>query len=158
MNNILRKTIVFISIFVLTSCSYEPIFVERDYNFKIKEVLLAGDKDINRIVNNNLKFIKNSESKKNKNFIIEIDSSKKREIVSKNSKGDPLKFKMIIKVKYKVLNNNSLEINNTIEKSNIYNNESDKFELEKNEGIILDNLARGISDNIISSIINLDDN
>ena len=65
---------------------------------------------------------------------------------------------MIIKVKYKVLNNNSLEINNTIEKSNIYNNESDKFELEKNEGIILDNLARGISDNIISSIINLDDN
>ncbi len=158
MNNILRKTIVFISIFVLTSCSYEPIFVEKDYNFKIKEVLLAGDKDINRIVNNNLKFIKNSESKKNKNFIIEIDSSKKREIVSKNSKGDPLKFKMIIKVKYKVLNNNSLEINNTIEKSNIYNNESDKFELEKNEGIILDNLARGISDNIISSIINLDDN
>ena len=158
MNNILRKTIVFISIFVLTSCSYEPIFVERDYNFKIKEVLLTGDKDINRIVNNNLKFIKNSESKKNKNFIIEIDSSKKREIVSKNSKGDPLKFKMIIKVKYKVLNNNSLEINNTIEKSNIYNNESDKFELEKNEGIILDNLARGISDNIISSIINLDDN
>ena len=158
MNNILRKTIVFISIFVLTSCSYQPIFVERDYNFKIKEVLLAGDKDINRIVNNNLKFIKNSESKKNKNFIIEIDSSKKREIVSKNSKGDPLKFKMIIKVKYKVLNNNSLEINNTIEKSNIYNNESDKFELEKNEGIILDNLARGISDNIISSIINLDDN
>ena len=158
MNNILRKTIVFISIFVLTSCSYQPIFVERDYNFKIKEVLLTGDKDINRIVNNNLKFIKNSESKKNKNFIIEIDSSKKREIVSKNSKGDPLKFKMIIKVKYKVLNNNSLEINNTIEKSNIYNNESDKFELEKNEGIILDNLARGISDNIISSIINLDDN
>ena len=158
MNNILRKTIVFISIFVLTSCSYEPIFVERDYNFKIKEVLLTGDKDINRIVNNNLKIIKNSESKKNKNFIIEIDSSKKREIVSKNSKGDPLKFKMIIKVKYKVLNNNSLEINNTIEKSNIYNNESDKFELEKNEGIILDNLARGISDNIISSIINLDDN
>ena len=158
MNNILRKTIVFISIFVLTSCSYQPIFVERDYNFKIKEVLLTGDKDINRIVNNNLKFIKNSESKKNKNFIIEIDSSKKREIVSKNSKGDPLKFKMIIKVKYKVLTNNSLEINNTIEKSNIYNNESDKFELEKNEGIILDNLARGISDNIISSIINLDDN
>tara|TARA_Y100000816_G_scaffold262952_1_gene220969 strand:- start:633 stop:1109 length:477 start_codon:yes stop_codon:yes gene_type:complete len=158
MNNILRKTIVFISIFVLTSCSYKPIFVERDYNFKIKEVLLTGDKDINRIVNNNLKIIKNSESKKNKNFIIEIDSSKKREIVSKNSKGDPLKFKMIIKVKYKVLNNNSLEINNTIEKSNIYNNESDKFELEKNEGIILDNLARGISDNIISSIINLDDN
>ena len=94
MNNILRKTIVFISIFVLTSCSYQPIFVERDYNFKIKEVLLTGDKDINRIVNNNLKFIKNSESKKNKNFIIEIDSSKKREIVSKNSKGDPLKFEI----------------------------------------------------------------
>ena len=158
MNKILSKTIIFFLLFSLVSCSYKPIFVEKDYNFEIKEVSLTGDKDINRLINNNLKFIKKSKNKKNINYIIKINSSKKREIVSKDSKGDPLKFKMNIKVKYEVINNNSVEISNTIEKNNIYNNESDQFELEQTEGIILENLAGGISDNIISSIINLNDN
>ena len=158
MNKILSKTIIFFLLFSLVSCSYKPIFVEKDYNFEIKEVSLTGDKDINRLINNNLNFIKKSKNKKNINYIIKINSSKKREIVSKDSKGDPLKFKMNVKVKYEVTNNNSVEISNTIEKNNIYNNESDQFELEQTEGIILENLAGGISDNIISSIINLNDN
>ncbi len=158
MNKILSKTIIFFLLFSLVSCSYKPIFVKKDYNFEIKEVSLTGDKDINRLINNNLKFIKKSKNKKNINYIIKINSSKKREIVSKDSKGDPLKFKMNVKVKYEVTNNNSVEISNTIEKNNIYNNESDQFELEQTEGIILENLAGGISDNIISSIINLNDN
>jgi len=158
MNKILSKTIIFFLLFSLVSCSYKPIFVEKDYNFEIKEVSLTGDKDINRLINNNIKFIKKSKNKKNINYIIKINSSKKREIVSKDSKGDPLKFKMNVKVKYEVTNNNSVEISNTIEKNNIYNNESDQFELEQTEGIILENLAGAISDNIISSIINLDDN
>ena len=158
MNKILSKTIIFFLLFSLVSCSYKPIFVEKDYNFEIKEVSLTGDKDINRLINNNIKFIKKSKNKKNINYIIKINSSKKREIVSKDSKGDPLKFKMNVKVKYEVTNNNSVEISNTIEKNNIYNNESDQFELEQTEGIILENLAGAISDNIISSIINLNDN
>ena len=41
---------------------------------------------------------------------------------------------------------------------NIYNNESDKFKLEQSEKIIIENLSEKISDNIISSIINLNDN
>ena len=45
-----------------------------------------------------------------------------------------------------------------IQKSNIYDNESDKFKLEQNERIILENLAEKISDIIITSIINLNDN
>ena len=46
----------------------------------------------------------------------------------------------------------------TIEKNNIYNNDSDLFKLEQSEKIIIGNISGNISDNIISSIINLDDN
>ena len=46
----------------------------------------------------------------------------------------------------------------TIKQKNIYNNESDKFKLEQSEKIIIENLSEKISDNIISSIINLNDN
>ena len=46
----------------------------------------------------------------------------------------------------------------TITKNNIYNNVVDKFKLEQNEKIIIENLSEKISEIIISSMINLDDN
>ena len=158
MNKILNKTLILFFIFGITSCSYKPIFLEKDYDFEIKEVLPRGDKNINRIIESKLNFIKSSNENKKKRYTIEINSSKNREIVSKDSKGDPLKFELNILVEYKIMNNNDLLLNNKIEKNNVYNNNSDQFELEQTEGIILENLAGGISDNIISSIINLDDN
>ena len=51
-----------------------------------------------------------------------------------------------------------LLLSKKIEKNNIYNNESDQFKLEQSEKIILENISDDISDNIISSIINLNDN
>tara|TARA_Y200000002_G_scaffold327569_1_gene290731 strand:+ start:300 stop:776 length:477 start_codon:yes stop_codon:yes gene_type:complete len=158
MNKILNKTLILFFIFGLTSCSYKPIFLEKDYDFEIKEVLPRGDKNINRIIESKLNFIKSSNENKKKRYTIEINSSKNREIVSKDSKGDPLKFELNILVEYKIMNNNDLLLNNKIEKNNVYNNNSDQFELEQKEEIILENLSKSIGDTIISSIINLNDN
>ena len=52
----------------------------------------------------------------------------------------------------------SLVIEKKIEKNNIYNNDTDQFQLEQSEKIILENMSENISDIIISSIINLNDN
>ena len=158
MNNILIKALIFILIISGTSCYYKPIFLEKDYDFEIKKIFTDGDKDINRIIKNKLEFIKKSENKQKRNYIVKIISAKNRKIISKNSKGDPLKFEMNILVEYKILNNNVILLDNEIEKKNVYNNDSDQFKLEQTEDIILENLAESISDNIISSIINLDDN
>ena len=158
MNKILNKTLILFFIFGITSCSYKPIFLEKDYDFEIKEVLPSGDKNINRIIESKLNFIKSSNENKKKRYTIEINSSKNREIVSKDSKGDPLKFELNILVEYKIMNNNDLLLNNKIEKNNVYNNNSDQFELEQKEEIILENLSKSIGDTIISSIINLNDN
>ncbi len=158
MNNILKKISIVLLILGLTSCAYKPIFLEKSYDFDIKEIILSGDKNINRIIKNKLQFIKNSEDKGKKVYNIKIVSKKNRVIVSKDSKGDPLKFEMNIIVEYKIINNNNTLFNNKIEKNNIYNNDSDQFKLEQTEDIILKNLTRSISDIIISSIINLDDN
>ena len=43
-------------------------------------------------------------------------------------------------------------------KKSIYNNDSNKFELERDEDIILKNLSEKIGEDIISSIININDN
>ena len=157
MNKILVKTIILFLLFGITSCSYKPIFLEKNYDFQIKEISLIGDKDINRTIQNKLKFIKNNQNNK-KNYNINIESTKTREIVSKDSKGDPVKFEISILVEYKILNNNNTLLDTKIEKKNIYNNDSDPFKLEQTENIILQNLSESVGDAIISSIINLDDN
>ena len=158
MNNIFIKTLIFFFIIGLSACSYKPIFSEQNYGFEIEKIVLSGEKNVNRIINSKLKSIKSVGANEKDKYALEIQSKKIREIVSNDSKGDPLKFKMVIFIEYQVSKNGKLLLNNKIEKNNVYNNDSDKFELEQTEDIILEKLTGSIVDNLISSIINLDDN
>ena len=158
MNKTLTKIGLVFTILGLVSCSYSPIFSEKNYNFEINEIVLTGEKDINKILREKFNRIKNSQNSEKKEYKLLINSKKERNIISKNSKGDPLKFELIITVQYEIIFNENLILKKTIEKNNIYNNDSDLFKLEQSEKIIIDNISGNISDNIISSIINLDDN
>ena len=158
MNNIIIKTLTFFFIIGLSACSYKPIFSEQKYGFEIEKIILSGEKDINRIINSKLKSIKSDGDKEKEIYTLIIQSKKNREIVSRDSKGDPLKFKLIISIEYKLSKKGNLILSNKIEKNNVYNNDSDKFELEQTEDIILEKLTGSISDSLISSIINLNDN
>ena len=158
MNKIFSKIITIVFIFVTTSCSYKPIFSEKNYNFQIDELILSGDEDVNRVIDRQLTMIKKSQNLNNENFSVIINSIKNKGIISNDSKGDPLKFEISINVNYKILENGQIILERDIEKSNIYNNKTDKFELDQDEKNITTNLSENISDNIISSIINLNDN
>ena len=81
MNKILVKPIILFLLFSITSCSYKPIFLEKNYDFQIREISLVGDKDTNRTIQNKLKFIKNNQDNKKKNYNIDIESTKRKEIV-----------------------------------------------------------------------------
>ena len=158
MNKILTKIILITFILASASCSYKPIFSEKNYNFQIDEINLSGDKDINKVIDRKLTMIRKSQNSDKKKFSVFINSIKNKKIISNDSKGDPLKFEINILVDYRILENGELILEREIEKNNIYNNKSDKFELDRNEKTIIDNLSEKISDNIISSIINLNDN
>ena len=158
MNKIFSKIITIAFIFVTTSCSYKPIFSEKNYNFQIDELILSRDEDVNRVSDRQLTMIKKSQTLNKKKFSIKIKSIKNKGIISNDSKGDPLKFEISIDINYKILENGKIILERDIEKSNIYNNKSDKFELDQDEENIMTNLSEKISDNIISSIINLNDN
>ena len=158
MNKYYTKLVFILSVFLLTSCSYKPIFSEKNYNFEINKVDYIGERQINNIIKNKLNLIKKDEGLEKKKYNLKINSYKEKLIVSKDSKGDPLKFELIVSTDYIVEFNNSLLMSKKIKKNNIYNNATDKFELEQNEKIIIENLTEKISEIIISSIINLDDN
>ena len=158
MNKKLKRYISLFFIITLTSCSYKPIFSEKNYNFEINEILFTGEKYVNRIIESKFNLIKEEQSKNKKKYNISIRTNKEKLIVSKDSKGDPLKFDLVVSAYYEISNNGKLLLNKRIQKNSIYNNEIDKFKLEQSEKIILDNLSKKISETIISSIINLDDN
>ena len=158
----IKKFFLKIGLFLLligaTSCAYSPIFSEKNYNFEIDEIKFNGEREVNKVIENKLKLIQKSKNVEKKKYNIEIFSKKERNIISKDSKGDPLKYEMNIIVEFTVIDNGSLILQKKIEKNNIYNNDTDLFELERNEKNITNNISRNISDIIFSSIINLDDN
>ena len=158
MSKELKRYISLFFIITLTSCSYKPIFSEKNYNFEINEILFTGDKYVNKIIESKFNLIKEEQSKNKKKYNISIRTNKEKLIVSKDSKGDPLKFDLVVSAYYEISNNGKLLLNKRIQKNSIYNNEIDKFKLEQSEKIILDNLSKKISETFISSIINLADN
>lgn len=154
----MKKTILVIFIILTYGCSYEPIFSQKNYNFEITEISFSGEKKINKNIKSKLSLFKSSDQQNKIQYKISIYTELERKIISKDSKGDPLKFELVVSTTYEISKDQKLLISRKIEKSNIYNNISDKFKLEQSEKNILENLSEIISETIISSIINLDDN
>ena len=158
MNNFFLKYLAVFFMLTLSACSYKPIFSESNYNFEINEIIFSGERYINRIIKNKLDLIKNEKEQGKKKYDLLIQTNKEKLIVSKDSKGDPLKFDLIVTTYFEINYERRLLLRKEIIKNNVYNNDVDKFKLEQNEKIILENISEKISENIISSIINLDDN
>ena len=67
MNKFVKLIIFSLLICVSTACSYDPIFFKKNYEFKIEEITLNGDKEINSIIKRNLNMVKtDNESYKKK--------------------------------------------------------------------------------------------
>tara|TARA_Y100001970_G_C13588418_1_gene534276 strand:+ start:24 stop:482 length:459 start_codon:yes stop_codon:yes gene_type:complete len=147
MNKILNYILIFF-LFTLSSCDYKPILSYKNYKFSINVDKITGDEKVNSIITNNLNNLKGNE----KEFYVTLSSKKEKNIISKDSKGDPSIFELIINVNYNVKLNGEIIIENNILRKTTYNNISDKFELENYEKNMIDNLSRNISDRIVFSI------
>ena len=147
MNKIINYTLLFF-LLLLSSCAYEPILNNKNYGFSINIDKRNGDQKINSIIVNNFNNLKGKE----KIYDLNISSTKDKNITSKDSKGDPSIFELIINVNYSVEKDGKTLIENKINRKATYNNITDKFELENYEKNIINNLSTNISDKIINSI------
>jgi len=151
MNKIFR--ILFVLVFFISGCSYEPIFMSKKYDFKFEEIISEGDININKIIKKNL--LERSSEISEINYILNIISKREKEVISSNTKGDPLVYKLKVNLKYYLYLNDKLIIENEIVKQTNYNNSNDKFELSKYEDNILKNLSESISSELLVSITTL---
>ena len=134
---------VIIALFMLNNCGYTPIHSTNNNNFYIN-VLQKNKSKLNSKIENNIKKFSNEN---NENIIqLEISSNKKINIISKDEKGDPSRFSMMISLTINIYNKNNYEINKTksfTEKFD-YKNNSNKFSLKQYEKDIEDNLINKV--------------
>tara|TARA_B100000427_G_C15455332_1_gene571527 strand:- start:119 stop:580 length:462 start_codon:yes stop_codon:yes gene_type:complete len=147
MINLFKITILFFFI-ILASCGYKPIFSAKNSNFAITEIKFVGEKNIASKIGNNLKIYKNTKNKE-QFYTLEIFSNKEKNIVSKDSKGNPIIFETKISVDLTVLENGEVKNTKAIIKSFTYNNSSNKFSLKQYEKDIENNLISEIASTII---------
>ena len=121
------KKILIIIIFLLSSCGYEPLLVNKtNLNLVFNEVNLNGNKQINRKIISSLNIKKNS-NKSLTNLFLES----KRMVIetSKDSKGRVNTYKMIINLRYVIEDNSEIIAERVFEESFIYNNKDNKSDL-----------------------------
>ena len=78
------------------------------------------------------------------------------QILSKDKSGDPSKFEMMIVTTFEVINekNNRILLRDVSRRIN-YDNKTDNFELDNYEQLVIENLAKTISEEIFSLLANL---
>ena len=147
---------IFILLFFLNGCGFKPILTGSDYNFLIKIDSMSGNGEINSKIENKLKVLNGTK----KLFNLSLNSREIKNVLSKDSKGDPNILELVISLNYKLSTNGKVLVNKSLTQRSSYNNISDKFELSKSEDILKDNLVENLVSDIINSATNLmiDDN
>ena len=152
----LKKIFILFFFLFLSSCGYEAIHSKknvRGLDFSINELNFIGDKTVNLKIKERLNNY--TINKKDKNFSLTISSSSQKNIISKNTSGDPSIFKNTIVVDVKILKKDKFENNLKIIEGFNYNNNSNKFELKKYEKEIKNNLAKTVADKLIFKLSNI---
>ena len=144
------KKIILVFLLILTSCGYQPLY-KTDQNIKslnISEVIYSGDQKINDVIYQKLPIVlvKNDESL-NK---LSLESKKEIKVTSKNSKGQALSYRTIIKVKILVLNSNGDILDQKIVQKNFsYNDDENKFKFKEYQ----DKIEKNLIDTIVEDVI-----
>ncbi len=142
---------LFTILFFLNGCGFKPILAGSDYNFLIQIDSMSGNSLINSKIENKLKVLDGTK----RIYKVNLNSKEIKNILSKDSKGDPSILELVINLNYKLSENGKILVNRSLTQRSSYNNISDKFELSKSEEILKDNLVENLVSDIINSATNL---
>ena len=149
----IKKILIFPIFFLFfLSCGYTPIFSKKDVNFSIESIKFLGDKDIKEKINHSLSNYSNKPNKEKKVSLI-INSSKKINIASKNSKGDAQTNRISIEVSVKIILSENNFLTKSFSKSSIYTIIDRKSEQKLIENKLVENLSSEIGLQIIFEIL-----
>ena len=143
--------LLFLLFLFLSHCGYKPIYSTKNLNFTIKNIEKSNT-SLNNKFGKSINALKNRES--DKKIDIKIESEKKIQIKSKDSKGNALVFELQIFLKFETLNIDS-ENKKLFSRKITYNNSDDKFKLRQYENELEDILITKIVEDLIIHLSNI---
>ena len=148
-----KKIFIFPFFFLFfISCGYTPIFSKKDVNFSIENIKFLGDKDVKEKINHSLSNYRNKHNKEKKVSLV-INSSKKINVASKNSKGEAQTNKISIDASVKIILSENNFLVKSFSKSSIYTVIDRKSEQKLIENKLTENLSSEIALQIIFEIL-----
>ncbi len=136
----------------LSNCGYTPIFSKKEVNFNIENIKFLGDENIKKKINHSLSNYRNKPNKEKKVSLI-INSSKKINVASKNSKGEARTNKININASVKITLSENNFLIKSFSKSSIYTIIDRKSEQKLIENKLTENLCNEIALQIIFKIL-----
>ena len=147
----MKKISLYFCFLIIFGCAgFEPIFSTKDLTFYIDEIEnMDNNKNTKQIVRNILSYKLNNATKNN--YSLKINSETRNEVTSRDSKGDPLTYRVIISTGVKVFKGNSDNLFNNINiiKNFTYSYQTNQFELGQYKKDIIDNLIVKIAEEIV---------
>ena len=145
----MTKKLLLTSLIFLYSCAgYVPLFSEKT-NFKFNSVELEGEEMLNEIILRNIENLENKNSNDIKFIDLKINTQKIKKIHSKDSKGDPNKYKIEIKTVLEIEFENDINLKKNFFVSDIFDDFDSQFELNKYEKKTTKILTERLSEKII---------
>lgn len=155
----IKKTLIIILLFTLNSCGYEATYSQKNIisgaagKFSIEKINFTGDREINKKIEEKLNsYIKN---KKKKSYTLEIITNNTKSTISKNSSGDPTIFRLTVEVIVSIKDQEGSTDQFIFTENIKYNNNTDKFQLNRYEKEIKVGAAEIIANSLIFKIINI---
>ena len=137
------KKIFLLVILLITSCGYQPIYLNSDkQNFKFSKVSIQGNDNINRKIINLISF-EEDEADQSLNELV-LNTSYDITETAKNSKGQVESYRSKIFVNLKILSkNNTVKERNFFEEFS-YNTKKNKYDLIQYQKQIQNNLIEEV--------------
>ena len=149
----MKKYYLFIMLLFFTQCDYKPIYSQNNQNFGIK-IIEFNENRSNKILATRLK---NYSHKKNNIFLYELKllTSENKLILSKDTGGNPLLFRLKIDLKIEIFEEEQLISTKKYSEQFNYQNLSKKFELDSYENEIRTNIYNKMISKILIDLANL---
>ena len=150
----MRNILIVFVFLIFYGCGYSAVYnINGKQDILIKVQNTSGDTYMNNYIENNLKIISNSNSKKVYNLNINTDYEKI--IVAKNASGRATDYKLDMQVSFELIaQKKQLNFNENI----IIKHNDEKFEQSNYEKEIKKNFAKIVVDKLNMYLIRLDDN
>lgn len=145
-----KITLTLILFLMVTSCGYRALYSNKKLNLDITKIEKIKKNKLNVTIERRLSNFSNKEAL-NK-ISLEIDAEKQIKIVSKNMRGDPSRYQMIVKLNINIIDDQNKKINKNITQHFSYNTNSNRFALSQYEKEIEEVLINKIIDELIKDL------